>query len=41
MNQIKVFWNGLVKENPTFVLLLGFIGVTDRTVSMRAMPRFG
>ena len=23
MNQLKVLWNGIIKENPTFVLLLG------------------
>lgn len=40
MNQIKVFWNGLVKENPTFVLLLGMcptLGTTSSALNGMSM----
>lgn len=40
MNQIKVLWNGLVKENPTFVLLLGMcptLGTTSSALNGMSM----
>lgn len=40
MNQIKVLWNGIVKENPTFVLLLGMcptLGTTSSAVNGMSM----
>ena len=40
MNQMKVFWNGLVKENPTFVLLLGMcptLGTTSSALNGMSM----
>ena len=40
MNQIKVFWNGLVNENPTFVLLLGMcptLGTTSSALNGMSM----
>lgn len=40
MNQIKVLWNGIVKENPTFVLLLGMcptLGTTSSAINGMSM----
>ena len=40
MNQVKVLWNGLVKENPTFVLLLGMcptLGTTSSALNGMSM----
>lgn len=33
MNQLKVLWNGIIKENPTFVLLLGMCPTLGTTSS--------
>jgi electron transport complex protein RnfE len=40
MNNIKVLWNGIVKENPTFVLLLGMcptLGTTSSALNGMSM----
>lgn len=40
MNQLKVLWNGIVKENPTFVLLLGMcptLGTTSSALNGMSM----
>lgn len=40
MNQLKVFWNGIIKENPTFVLLLGMcptLGTTSSALNGMSM----
>ena len=40
MRYVKVFWNGIVKENPTFVLLLGMcptLGTTSSALNGMSM----
>ena len=40
MNQLKVLWNGIIKENPTFVLLLGMchtLGTTSSAMNGMSM----
>jgi electron transport complex protein RnfE len=40
MNQLKVLWNGIIKENPTFVLLLGMcptLGTTSSALNGMSM----
>ncbi len=40
MNNLKVLWNGIVKENPTFVLLLGMcptLGTTSSALNGMSM----
>ena len=40
MNQLKVLWNGIIKENPTFVLLLGMcptLGTTSSAINGMSM----
>lgn len=40
MNSLKVLWNGIVKENPTFVLLLGMcptLGTTSSALNGMSM----
>ena len=40
MNQLKVLWNGVIKENPTFVLLLGMcptLGTTSSAMNGMSM----
>lgn len=40
MNQLKVIWNGIIKENPTFVLLLGMcptLGTTSSAMNGMSM----
>ena len=40
MNQLKVLWNGIIKENPTFVLLLGLcptLGTTSSAINGMSM----
>ena len=40
MNHLKVLWNGLIKENPTFVLLLGMcptLGTTSSALNGMSM----
>lgn len=40
MNSIKYIWNGIVKENPTFVLLLGMcptLGTTSSAINGMSM----
>lgn len=40
MNQLKVLWNGIIKENPTFVLLLGMcptLGTTSSSMNGMSM----
>ena len=40
MNSIRVLWNGVIKENPTFVLLLGMcptLGTTSSALNGMSM----
>lgn len=40
MNNLKILWNGIVKENPTFVLLLGMcptLGTTSSAINGMGM----
>ena len=40
MNSLKVLWNGIIKENPTFVLLLGMcptLGTTSNALNGMSM----
>lgn len=40
MNQLKVLWNGIIKENPTFILLLGMcptLGTTSSAMNGMSM----
>ncbi|MDE5815486.1 MAG: electron transport complex subunit RsxE, partial [Alistipes sp.] len=33
MNKLKIIWNGIIKNNPTFVLVLGMCPTLGTTTS--------